>query len=233
MNFTQSTRRKFLKQTAGITAAATAGPLIWTRSSRGQANDRLNIAAIGVGGRGSDIGHQAGRLANMVACADVHADNAARFAERYEGKCEVYEDYRKILDRDDVDAITCGTPDHWHTKIAIDAMEAGKHVYCEKPLTLTIDESKQIMAATERTGRIFQVGTQRIWAGVSQGDRHRTQRAVGRQAACIELGGQRDRGWPVRVDRAAGKTQLRILAGTGATSRLLPAAHRLGLPLVA
>jgi predicted dehydrogenase len=160
VKLSHSTRRKFLKQSAGLTAFAAAAPYIWTRSSFGDANDKLNMAAIGVGGRGSDIGHQAGNLANMVACADVHGDNAARFAERYEGKCEVYEDYRRILDRDDIDAITCGTPDHWHTKIAIDAMEAGKHVYCEKPLTLTIDESKQIMEATQRTGRIFQVGTQ-------------------------------------------------------------------------
>ena len=96
----------------------------------------------------------------MVACADVHRGNAENFAAEYDGKCEVYEDYRKILDRSDIDAITCGTPDHWHTKIAIDALEAGKHVYCEKPLTLTIDESRQIIAATERTGRVFQVGTQ-------------------------------------------------------------------------
>ena len=152
-------RRTFLKGTAA-TAVAAAAPTIWTRTSSAAANDKLNFASIGVGGRGTGIGHEAGSLANMVACADVHQDNAARFASKYEGKCEVYEDYRRILDRDDIDAITCGTPDHWHVRIAIDALEAGKHVYCEKPLTLTIDESKQIMAATERTGKVFQVGTQ-------------------------------------------------------------------------
>ncbi len=152
-------RRTFLKGTAA-TAVAAAAPTIWTRTSSAAANDKLNFASIGVGGRGTGIGHEAGSLANMVACADVHQDNAARFASKYEGKCEVYEDYRRILDRADIDAITCGTPDHWHVRIAIDALEAGKHVYCEKPLTLTIDESKQIMAATERTGKVFQVGTQ-------------------------------------------------------------------------
>jgi predicted dehydrogenase len=118
------------------------------------------VASIGVGGRGTAIGHEAGNLANMVACADVHRGNAERFAAKYDGKCQVYEDYRKILDRSDIDAITCGTPDHWHTRIAIDALQAGKHVYCEKPLTLTIDESRQIIDATNRAGRTFQVGTQ-------------------------------------------------------------------------
>ncbi len=127
---------------------------------KGSPSDRLNIGAIGVGGRGSHIGHQAGRLGNLVAVADVDANHARGFAARYNDRCEIYEDYRRILDRKDVDAITCGTPDHWHTKIAIDAMRAGKDVYCEKPLTLTIDESRQIQQVTRETGRVFQVGTQ-------------------------------------------------------------------------
>ncbi len=160
MNRQNIHRRKFLRQSAGLATSAAIAPYIWTRTSRGAANDRLNVASIGVGGRGTAIGHQAGSLANMLACADVHRGNAEQFAAKYDGKCQVYEDYRKILDRDDIDAITCGTPDHWHTRVAIDALEAGKHVYCEKPLTLTIDESKQIMEATEKSGRVFQVGTQ-------------------------------------------------------------------------
>ncbi|MEO2050091.1 MAG: Gfo/Idh/MocA family oxidoreductase [Pirellulales bacterium] len=123
-------------------------------------SDRVNIGAIGVGGRGSGIGHQAGQLGNLVAVADVDANHASRFAAKYQGRCEVYEDYRRLLEHKDIDAITCGTPDHWHTKIAIDAMRAGKDVYCEKPLTLTIDESQQIMQVTHETGRVFQVGTQ-------------------------------------------------------------------------
>jgi len=118
------------------------------------------MAAIGVGGQGTNIGLQAGQLANMVACADVNRLHAERFAEKCGGKCQVYEDYRRILDRKDIAAITCGTPDHWHTRIAIDAMRAGKDVYCEKPLTLTLDESRLITRATKETKRVFQVGTQ-------------------------------------------------------------------------
>ncbi len=158
MRHLETSRRHFLK--AASMAAAT--PYLWTsgRAMGDSANDRINIASIGVGGRGSGIGHQAGGLGNMVACADVHLGNANKFAERYQGKCEVVQDYRKLLDRKDIDAVTCGTPDHWHVRIAIDAMKAGKDVYCEKPLTLTMAESAQVMKATKETGRIFQVGTQ-------------------------------------------------------------------------
>src|SRR4029434_4475716 len=72
----------------------------------------------------------------------------------------MYEDYRKILERKDIEVVTIVTPDHWHVKIGIEAMKAGKDVYCEKPLTLTIDEGKQISKVLKETGRVFQVGTQ-------------------------------------------------------------------------
>ena len=179
MSLAKSTRRDFLKLTAGAVAA----PYVWTgAAARGESkNDRLNVAAIGVGvyrdmwgvsgefdGRGTTVGHQAGKLGNMVACADVNLKHARRFAKPYDGKCKVHQDYRKVLDRKDVDAVTIGTPDHWHTKIAIDAMRAGKDVYCEKPLTLTIDEGKLICKVAKQTGAVFQVGTQQR----SENDRH-------------------------------------------------------------
>ena len=122
--------------------------------------DKLTVAAIGVGGRGTEIGSQAASLGNLVACADVHLGNAQSFAQRFGGKCQVYQDYRKVLDRKDVDAVTIGTPDHWHVKIAIEAMQAGKHVYCEKPLTLTLEEGKLVSAAVKKYQKTFQVGTQ-------------------------------------------------------------------------
>ena len=107
------------------------------------------------------IGHQAAELGNMVAVADVNLRPRRGVCRRTtSGSCQVYQDYRKLLDRKDVDVVTIGTPDHWHAKIAIDAMRAGKDVYCEKPLTLTIDEGKQICQVAKETGRVFQVGTQ-------------------------------------------------------------------------
>jgi predicted dehydrogenase len=156
-----SHRRDFLKTTAGLAATATV-PYIFT-SGRVRAdgpNDRLSVASIGVGGRGSGIGHQAGSKGNMVACCDVDREHAEEFASRYNGRCDIYGDYRQVLDRDDVEVVTIGTPDHWHVKIATEALLAGKDVYCEKPLTLTIDEGKTICRVVKETGRVMQVGTQ-------------------------------------------------------------------------
>jgi predicted dehydrogenase len=167
-------RRQFLKQGLVSASTLTSAPLFLRPAlGQGAANDRLNVAAIGTSiytdrytgkgdhpGRGGEIGHQAGKLGNMVAVADVNLRSGRFFAERYNGKCEVYQDYRKVLDRKDIDAVTIGTPDHWHAKIAIDAMRAGKDVYCEKPMTLTIKEGQQIIKVMEETKRIVQVGTQ-------------------------------------------------------------------------
>ncbi len=170
-----TSRRGFLKGVAVVAGSTATVPYIWSSAHARpeSANDRLNVGSIGTGvyvdrytgkgahpGRGATIGHQAGQVGNMVACADVNLAHGRFFAERYEGKCQVYQDYRKLLERKDIDVVTVGTPDHWHVKVAIDAMLAGKDVYCEKPLTLTIDEGKQILKVAEKTKRVFQVGTQ-------------------------------------------------------------------------
>jgi myo-inositol 2-dehydrogenase / D-chiro-inositol 1-dehydrogenase len=169
-----SGRRGFLK-TVGAAGVAITNPYIWTSSvARAEsANDKIRVASIGTSiytdrytgkgdhaGRGAVIGHQAGEIGEMVAVADVNRNAAEFFAERYKGKCEMYKDYEEVLARKDIDAVTIGTPDHWHAKIAIDAMRAGKHVYCEKPLTLTIHEGRQICKVAEETGMVFQTGTQ-------------------------------------------------------------------------
>ena len=114
-----------------------------------RANDRPRVGCIGNGGMGKGDARAIKKYGDILAFCDVdrkHAE-AARDDEKIgKGKADIYEDYRKLLDRNDIDAVTIGTPDHWHTKIAIDALRAGKDVYCEKPLTLTIDEGKQLCA---------------------------------------------------------------------------------------
>jgi predicted dehydrogenase len=157
MSHRSLSRRGLLKGSAGL-AAGFAAPTLWLPAHAQSAAGRLAVASIGVGGRGTAIGNQAAGQGKTLACADVHRGNAERFAKRH--KCEVFTDYRKVLERKDIDVITCGTTDHWHVKVAIDAMKAGKDVYCEKPLTLTIDESRMICEAATKTKRIFQVGTQ-------------------------------------------------------------------------
>ena len=155
-------RREFLKTTALIAGTA-AVPQFWAGSVARAAespNGRLNVAAIGVGGQGTSVGHSAGQLGNMVACCDVDREHAERFASKYDGRCAIYGDYRKLLERKDIDVVIIGTPDHWHAAIAVAALETGRDVYCEKPLTLTIDEGKLLCRVVRKTGRIFQVGTQ-------------------------------------------------------------------------
>jgi myo-inositol 2-dehydrogenase / D-chiro-inositol 1-dehydrogenase len=163
MNQNKLHRRGFLKKSAAMTAAGVAVPYFLNSAAAQSAEakkDKLNIAAIGVGGRGAGISMDAARYGNMVACADVDSGAAEKFAKQLDGKCDLYTDYRKILERPDIDVIICGTPDHWHTKIAIETLKAGKHIYCEKPLTLTIGESKLICQAAKQSDKIFQVGTQ-------------------------------------------------------------------------
>ncbi len=152
-------RREFLKRSLLLTGGA-AVPLVWTRRPHAAelANERLRVGCIGVGGRGTLVGNTACRLGEKVACADVDRLRAERFAG--DDPCAAYTDYRELLDRQDVDLVTVGTPDHWHTRIVIDAVKAGKDVYSEKPLTLTIDEGKKLCRAVEETGRVVQVGTQ-------------------------------------------------------------------------
>jgi myo-inositol 2-dehydrogenase / D-chiro-inositol 1-dehydrogenase len=166
MKSSRENRREFLKKSAGLAAVGLAAPYIWTSAVKAAdaKPEKMNIGAIGVGGRGTDIGQQAARLGNMVACADVHLGNANNFAgimdNKFHAKCKVFQDYRKLLEDESIKAVTIGTPDHWHIKVAIDAMKAGKHVYCEKPLTLTIEEGNLICEAVKKYGKIFQVGTQ-------------------------------------------------------------------------
>ena len=157
MNQFQFTRRGFLYSAAAPLAAAGHSPRAKSR------NDDWNVLSIGVGSRGTGIGYGVGSYGRIVAVCDVNRDAAEQFAgillER-QSRPDLYSDYRKALERKDVDVVTIGTPDHWHTPILLAALRAGKDVYCEKPMTLTIDEGKRICRAVKETGRIVQVGTQ-------------------------------------------------------------------------
>lgn len=161
----RSDRRNFLKTSAAL-AAATALPEWLTDHSAMAAesqspNSRPQVAAIGVGSRGWAIAREARTYGDIVAISDVDRDHLEKAnATLADGKAALYEDYRKLLDRKDIDVVVIGTPDHWHTKISIEAMRAGKDVYCEKPLTLTVDEGKKLCQAVTETKRVLQVGTQ-------------------------------------------------------------------------
>ncbi|UUO04695.1 Gfo/Idh/MocA family oxidoreductase [Blastopirellula sp. J2-11] len=159
----QTSRRQFLE---GMAAAGAAGVLLSPSAQvfgADSPNERPVFATIGLRNQGWGITSKSLGLADFVALADVDSNvlgtNVNRVKERQGKAPDAYKDYRKILDRDDIDAVMIATPDHWHTKIAVEAMLAGKDVYCEKPLTLTIDEGKLIEKMVKKTGRVFQVGT--------------------------------------------------------------------------
>jgi predicted dehydrogenase len=159
MSRNSTSRRDFCK-----TVAAGATLLSSSRLSRALgANDRLNFGVIGCGGMGT--GHLGGlvkRAASdniaVLSVCDVYRRRVTR-AEKIAGVAG-HLDYRKVLDRNDIDAVLIATPDHWHAKIAIEALESGKHVYVEKPMTHTVEQALAVREAVRRTKKVLQVGPQ-------------------------------------------------------------------------
>ena len=187
MNLKALKRRQFLKHSA-LLASSAAIPSFVPSYVLGQdaPSDKVNVGIIGLGWRGTQLMHEAFRNDNIqiAALADVdrpyllHAQswlddqsgvdrkwiegsgsNMLR-AEVDEKAVEAYSEYERMLDRKDIDAVIIAVPDHWHAKTYIDSMEAGKDVYGEKPLSLTIKQGRAIADTASETGRVFQTGTQ-------------------------------------------------------------------------
>ncbi|MCF7975616.1 MAG: Gfo/Idh/MocA family oxidoreductase [Phycisphaerae bacterium] len=156
-------RRRFLAST-GILAATSSLPSWFVRECAAQegpapVQEDLRLGLIGCGGQGTGDARNASRFGKVVAVCDVDASHVANARKTFPGAAG-YSDFRKLLERKDVDAVICGTVDHWHTLVAMAAMKAGKDIYCEKPMTLTIDEGKHLVKVQQETQRILQVGTQ-------------------------------------------------------------------------
>lgn len=157
-------RRNFLKMTG---LAASSLPFWFVDECTAQRrseptippSEKINLALIGCGGQGRGDARNARRYGRIVAVCDVDARRLAIAQKDFPG-AKGYSDFRKLLERDDIDAVICGTVDHWHTLISIAAMKAGKDIYCEKPLTLTIDEGKRLVEVQKQTKRVLQTGTQ-------------------------------------------------------------------------
>jgi predicted dehydrogenase len=162
-------RRSFLKRSGGgVLSLPSAGALFsFQTPPRLPPSDRVSIGLIGVGVRGRDH-HLKKLLANprvdIAAICDVdrnHADLAAEMTLRQTARQPlVYYDFRRVLDRPEIDAVVIATPDHWHSIMSIQAIEAGKDVYCEKPLTLFIAEGRRVVNTSRQYGTVFQVGSQ-------------------------------------------------------------------------
>ncbi len=175
-----SSRRQFLKASA---ATAAIGTVTANQTEAAAANSKLRIGFIGPGGRG--FGAHVRRLAKLqregqpielVAVCDVyseHRDRAASYLEKQTGSdVERFEDYRDMIAKSNLDAVAIGTPDHWHAKQTMDALNAGLHVYCEKPMTKTAEEAIEVMNTWKKSGKVMQVGVQStslpVWNQVNE-----------------------------------------------------------------
>jgi predicted dehydrogenase len=172
MSSEQFDRRDFLKRTGslGAGAALATGALSKAASKMNAgrvigANDRINIGLIGCGGRGSSDAESFTQYAaannnacQIVAVCDVYEKRKRAETEKY--KCKGFLDYREVLALSDVDAVIVATPDHWHARVALEALDRGKDVYLEKPMCHTNKEIKQLVETVRETKRVVQVGSQ-------------------------------------------------------------------------
>ncbi|MEK7677275.1 MAG: Gfo/Idh/MocA family oxidoreductase [Verrucomicrobiota bacterium] len=159
-------RRRFLKTSAAV-AAGTALPAWFLEETRSYAaapkplspNDKPGIALVGCGGQGRGDCDWARNFGQVIAVCDVDEKHVAEAAKQFNAPHK-YKDFRKVMERDDVHVVINGTPDHWHTLVNLAAIKAGKDIYSEKPLTLTIDEGKRLVKAVKEQKTVFQTGSQ-------------------------------------------------------------------------
>ena len=165
-------RREFLKGTAGLASAAVGFPYLVSSSSLGAggavaASERITVGCVGVGPQGTGVmgGFLGRKDARVVAVSDVKSnvlkDRQALVNKHYgTSDTKAYKDYRELIAREDIDVVSVATCDHWHVLVSLDAVKAGKDVYCEKPLGLSVEQDQALRAAVHRYDRRFQFGTQ-------------------------------------------------------------------------
>ena len=156
------TRRGFLAKSATGATAATVLPRHIFGAPHTPPSEKLGTALIGCGGRGPGTYSQLckGSEVKLVGACDVDLTKAERFSKaRSQGKAKAYQDFRRLLERKDLDLVAIATPPHWHASISIAAAEAGMDVLCEKPMTRFIAEGRAVVNAFKRYNRVFQIGT--------------------------------------------------------------------------
>ncbi len=165
MNSRSSISRRHFLKSASLVTAAVAAPTIIPRSALAQgetpgANDRIGVAGIGVGRQGAPVFTQAAqhKSAQAICTCDAWLKRAQNVAQQT-GAADAYQDYRKVLDRKDVDAIVTATPEHWRSLICVNAALAKKHIYAEKPITLTVNDGILMRKAARENNIVFQCGS--------------------------------------------------------------------------
>ena len=151
-------QRRFFLQASATTALASQRVL--------GANDRIGVALIGSGGRGRGVTAYVPKIggAEVRGVSDVYVPRREQAAQQFGATAKAFADYREVLDSKDIDAVVIGTPDHWHAPMTIEAVQAGKDVYVEKPVTHNLAEGDKLVKAVEESGRVVATGTQqRSW----------------------------------------------------------------------
>ena len=177
-NNPESSRRGFIKKLAASTAAVAVGsnviasatettthaPFEFLKREAPSINDQINIALIGAGSMGTGDTNTALKVPGikLVAVCDLYDGRLADAKKRWGQDIFTSRSYKELLNRTDIDAVIVATPDHWHQQISIDAMRAGKHVYCEKPMVHSIGEGPAVIKAQKESGKVFQVGSQGV-----------------------------------------------------------------------
>ncbi|MFH1882831.1 MAG: Gfo/Idh/MocA family oxidoreductase [Planctomycetota bacterium] len=168
----QISRRSFLKKTTSAAVGAISFPYIVSSSALGQAGavaagERIVMGFIGTGGRGASLLRNFLHLydAQVVAICDVKRQNRDRAKQTVDKQykttgCSAYSDFRELVARDDIDAVVVASTDHWHLLHALAAVRAGKDVYCEKPLGMSVEQGQVLRREVNRYSRVFQFGTQ-------------------------------------------------------------------------
>ncbi|HEY5919460.1 MAG TPA: Gfo/Idh/MocA family oxidoreductase [Chryseolinea sp.] len=179
----QNTRRTFIKKAiagaiiTGVPSGLIARPddKVLTLESlahkqKFSPNDQVNIAVIGMGIMGFNNLGTSVKIpgVKLVAACDLYTGRLERTKELYGKDLFTTKDYREILDRKDIDAVIIATSDHWHDRISIDAMNKGKHVYCEKPMVHKLEEGAEVIAVQKKTGKVMQIGSQRVSSIVTE-----------------------------------------------------------------
>src|SRR5690606_19011152 len=172
MNEHSASRRDFLKTSAAATTVgATLAALPRASQAQNNSNERIRVGMIGPGGRGFGAHvkslctlNKEGRNVEIAAVAEVWDNQRQKVADYIKTENgndpAQYVDYREMLEKEDLEAVAIATPDHWHAKQIIDSLEAGKHVYCEKPMTRTVEEALDVVKAQRKSGKVMQVGVQ-------------------------------------------------------------------------
>jgi len=175
----RTSRRGFIKKAFGSALVSAAMPTVLLGHDKRNvvelkatplqkktyaANDRVNVAVIGMGIMGYNNSETTVQIpgVKLIAACDLYTGRLDHAREVYGKDLFTTKNYKEILDRKDIDAVIIATSDHWHDRISIEAMNKGKHVYCEKPMVHHLEEGEAVIAAQKKTGKVFQVGSQRV-----------------------------------------------------------------------